>query len=121
VDTGNHKTAQAIVLQFSEALDAADAQITGDYRLVTLPRSRRQKSKLVALARASYNATAFTVTLFTRKPLVLNPPLQLTIQSARLLDALGRPLDGNNSGQSGANFVATISRSGVTATSVAPA
>jgi hypothetical protein len=103
---------------FSEGLNGGDAQLLGDYALVTVSKSRRQKSKPVALSKASYSATAFTVTLLTRRPLALNPPLQLTIYAAKLLDALGRPLDGNHSGQSGANFVATIGKSGVTVTSV---
>ena len=61
----------------------------------------------------------FTVTLVTRTALASNPPLQLTITAARLLDALGRPLDGNDSGQPGANFVARLSKTGVTVTSFA--
>jgi hypothetical protein len=68
----------------------------------------------VAISRASYNAQNFTVTLFTRKALTLNPPLKLTITAAAVLDALGRPLDGNGSGHPGANYVATISKNGVT-------
>ena len=54
------------------------------------------------LSGATYNASAFTVTLLTRKTLALNPPLNLTVQAASLLDALGRKLDGNNSGHPGA-------------------
>ena len=118
VMTGKHKTTQAIVLQFSEALNAGEAQNTGTYSLVTLP-SKKKKRASRALAQASYNATTFTVTLVTRTALASNPPLQLTITAARLLDALGRPLDGNDSGQPGANFVARLSKTGVTVTSFA--
>ncbi len=102
------KPTKVIVLQFSEALNQADAQNKGAYSLVTVPKTKKQKSKPVAIAKASYNQFKFTVTLYTSKPLVLNPPLRLTITAARLLDALGRPLDGNDSGQSGANYVATL-------------
>jgi hypothetical protein len=112
------KSERVIVLQFSAALNAADAQSLATYSLVTVPPSKRQKSKTVALKRATYDPTAFTVTLFTRKPLVLQPPLRLTITAARLLDALGRPLAGNHSGQPGTNFSATLSKSGATVTSV---
>ena len=45
----------------------------------------------MALASAAYNATGITVTLTTRKTLVLSPPLELTIKAAGLLDALGQP------------------------------
>ncbi len=111
IKTGKHKTTEVIVLQFSEALNAADAQNLAAYSLATVAKSKKQKSKPVALAEASYSAAAFTVTLTPRKALVLNPPLQLTLQAASLLDALGRPM--NN----GVNLVAMLSKSGATVTS----
>jgi len=114
VPTGKHKTTKAIVLQFSEALNSVDAQIINTYNLVTVPKKKKQRGQRVAISKATYNAQAFTVTLITRKLLALNPPLKLTITAAALLDALNRPLNGNNSGQSGANYVATISKKGVT-------
>jgi len=40
--------------------------------------------------------------------------LRLTLKAAGLLDTLGRPLDGKDSGRPGANFVATLSKGGVT-------
>ena len=92
--TGKHKTTKVIVLEFNEALTAADAQSLGSYTLATVPKSKKQKSKPVALSKASYSAAAFTVTLWTRKPLVLSPPLKLTVEAASLLDIVGRPLDG---------------------------
>ncbi len=116
IKTGKHKTSEAIVLQFSTALNSADAQNLSTYSLVTVPTTKKHKGKAVAQARASYNATTFTVTLMTRKPLVLSPPIQLTVKAASLLDALGRPLDGNDSGQSGANFVAILGKSGARVT-----
>jgi len=51
------------------------------------------------------------VTLLTRKPLVLSPPLKLTITAAGVLDALGRPL--------AATYVATLTPGGATITSAA--
>ena len=86
------KTSEVIVLQFSAALNVNDARNVATYALVTNPKSKKQKSTAVALANASYNPSTFAVTLTTRKPLVLNPPLKLTIRAASLLDALGRPL-----------------------------
>ena len=112
-----HKTIQVIVLQFSESLNAADAQNTNTYLLVTVPAKKKQHSRSVAISKATYSPQARTVTLTTRKTLVLNPPLKLTIAAATLLDALARPLDGNNSGLPGANFVATLSKRGVTVNS----
>jgi hypothetical protein len=109
-----HKTAQVIVLRFSAALNPGDAQNLGFYSLVTLNRFKKQtKSRPVAIAQARYNASTFTVTLSTRKRLVFNAPLQLTIQAGRLHDALGRTL--------GANLVRTLSKMGMTMNSPAMA
>ena len=113
-----HKKVQEIVLQFSEALDSATAQSISSYILATVPKNKKQKSKPVPLSSASYNASALSVTLVTRKKLALNPPLELTVRAASLFDALGRELDGNDSGHSGANFTAVLSKAGTRVTSV---
>ncbi len=112
-----HKTVKEIVLQFSEALDAATAQSINSYTLATVPKNKKQKSKPVPISGASYNSSAFTVTLMTRKALALYPPLELTVEAASLLDALGRELDGNDSGQPGANFTAVLRKAGTSITS----
>jgi NHL repeat len=108
------KTTEAIVLQFSEAINSADAQNLASYSLVTMPQSKKPKSKPVALAKASYNSTTFTVTLTTRKALVLSPPLTLTVKAANLLDAQGEPLD------AGVNVLAILKKSGARVTSAVP-
>ncbi len=117
VKLSKRKTVQEIVVQFSEALDSATAQSISSYTVTTAPTNKKQKSKPVPLSSASYSASAFTVTLLTRKTLVLNPPLELTVLAAGLLDAFGRELDGNDSGESGANFTAILSKSGTSVTS----
>jgi predicted outer membrane repeat protein len=117
IKLSKHKRVQEIILQFSEALDSAAAQSISSYTLATVPKNKKQKSKPVQISHASYNASAFTVTLRTRKTLALNPPLELTVKAASLLDALGRELDGNDSGQSGANFMAVLSKAGTSVTS----
>jgi hypothetical protein len=118
---GTKKT-KVIVLQFNEAMNPSDAQSTATYTLATIAKTRKQKQKPVALAQEIYSATgtSFSVMLVTRKSLTLSQPLELTINAEALLDALGQPLDGNDSGQSGANFVATLTKTGVTVNSVAP-
>ena len=58
-----HKTVQGIVLQFSEALDAATRRTSNRYTLATVPKNKKQKSKPVPLSQASYNSSTFTVTL----------------------------------------------------------
>ena len=114
IKTAKKKTTEVIELQFNQAMNAVDAQSIQSYSLVTVPKSKKQKSKPFPLARASYDASTFTVTLTTRKALVLNPPLKLTGKALNLLDALGRPLNG------GVNFVAVLSKAGITVTSAAP-
>ena len=114
IKTAKKKTTEVIELQFNQAMNAVDAQSIQSYSLVTVPKSKKQKSKPFPLAKASYDASTFTVTLTTRKALVLNPPLKLTGKALNLLDALGRPLNG------GVNFVAVLSKAGITVTSAVP-
>ena len=102
------KTTQVIVLQFTGALNAGNAQRIGNCSLATIPSNKKQKSKAVALSQATYNPANNTVRLVTRRPLVLNPPLKLTVYTARVLDTLGRPLDGDDDGAPGGNFVGTL-------------
>ncbi len=111
-----HKKVTVIVLQFSGALNASDAQNQLLYSLApeTTKKHVIKLGKAVAPATAVYNASTNTVTLTPKKALVLNPPEQLKINSSGLLDALGRALDGNNDGQAGGNFVATLSKQGIT-------
>ena len=106
--TGKHRTTQVIVLQFSEALNAAAAQNLGNYSLGTVPKGKKHKSKPVAISQAKYDSAALTVTLFTRNRLVLSAPLQLTLKAVGLLDSGGRPLDGNRDGQPGGDFEAIL-------------
>ena len=110
---GKKKT-QVIVIQFSGALNTSDAQNMGIYSLKTSPHGKKPRVKSVALKQAIYNSSTHTVTLTPKKVLVLNPPLQLTIQASGLLDTDNRPIEGNTPDQSGALFVATMSKSGVT-------
>lgn len=107
------KTTEAIVVQFSAAMNLADSQNLASYSLVAMPKSKKPKSKPVALAKASYNSTTFAVTLTTRKALVLSSPLKLTVSAGGFLDAQGQPLDG------GMTVVALLSKGGSTVTNAA--
>jgi hypothetical protein len=62
-----------------------------------------------------------TVTLTPVRKLALVAPVQLRIIASVLTDALGRPLDGNDDGQPGGDFVATLGKTGVRSASVAAA
>ena len=78
-----------------------DAQKSQNYSLVNI-----QSSKRVLLAKASYNKKALTVTLTTRKPLVMKLPLNLTIEAAGLGLA--------------SNVVAEVTKAGAKITSAVP-
>jgi predicted outer membrane repeat protein len=117
VQTGRHKTMEAIVMQFSGELDAADAASLGNYTLVTVANRKKHPSKPVRLSLANYNAANNTVTLTTAKKLVLKPSLELTLNAAGLMDTMGRALDGRDDGQPGGNFTAILSKGGATVTS----
>jgi hypothetical protein len=110
-----HKKVTVIVLQFSGALNASDAQNRLLYSLApeTTKKHVIKLGKAVAPATAIYNASTNTVTLTPKKALVLNPPEQLKINSSGLLDTFGRALAGNN-GVPGSTFVATLSKQGIT-------
>jgi hypothetical protein len=112
--SGKHGMTSAIVLQFSAPLDGADAQDLGAYSLVTMARSKKHKSKPVRLMQVRYNSSAFTATLFTRKPIISSMPLLLTVKTGMLLDSQGLPVDG------GTNVLAILNKSGATITSAVP-
>ena len=86
------KTTQVIVLQFTGSLNLGTAQSIREYSLTTIPANKRQKSQVVALSQAQYNAASNTVTLITRKPLVHKPSLKLTYN---LLDAYDHSVSGS--------------------------
>ncbi len=95
------KATQVIVLQFSGSLSPGDAQATSSYNLTTISTSKKHPARAVAIAQAEYNAASKTVTLITRKPLVLNPPLKITYD---LLNSYGGLIAGQ----------ATLGKSGIT-------
>jgi hypothetical protein len=117
VRRSRNRTARVLVVGFSDALDPATAVELADYRLAALGKANKlgiRSSKAVPLASARYNPAVHSVTL-TPRGSVVSPKLQLTIVAAGLLDAEGRPIDGNRDGQPGGNFTATLgNRGGIT-------
>jgi hypothetical protein len=104
------KTAKVLVVTFSAALDPSGAQTASAYHLVPKPsgqKSSARAGKVIPIAAAVYNPSAHTVTLTPRGKLT-NKALQLSINTAIVRDTLGRPINGNTSGQSGGTFVAAI-------------
>jgi hypothetical protein len=118
---GHKATASDLVVDFSGALNASDAVNLAAYHLVTLGRRNKktgqQATKPVKLTSATYNPATDTVTLAIKGKLP-NQPLELSVNTAAVLDASGQPIAGS-SGQSGGTFQATFGKKGVNLASVA--
>ena len=118
------KSVEVVVVSFSGALNAADAQGLAAYRIAVAPKKSKAGAKLgakVILSSAKYDPKAMTVTLTPRKALPTKS-LQLSINTALTLDARGRAVDGNQrwSARRGA-FVTTFAKAGINLSSIAKA
>jgi RHS repeat-associated protein len=126
IKVGNGKKGKkqtVVVLEFSGALNVTAADNVSAYQLapiIKVPGKGKGKhrkpptTKLgppVPLASAVYSAANDSVTLIPRGKLKL--PEQLTVFGALVSDAAGLPIDGMDDGQPGSNYVAVISKSGV--------
>jgi hypothetical protein len=102
------KTVKELVVRFSGSLNPGDAMESAAYSLdsAKIKKKLTVYTKRVPLAPPSYNAANNTVTLVI-KGTVPKEKMQLTINAADVVDALGRQLDGNNDGQPGGNYVSS--------------
>jgi hypothetical protein len=108
-----------ITLTFSEALDRSSATNPNNYRLVSPGRDRKfgTRDDMAIRLTPSYDAATHTVTLTTRAEVRLNPALRLTVLGSspgNVSSPTGQLLDGNDDGQPGGNYVATVSKGGIT-------
>jgi hypothetical protein len=109
------KRTQLIDVRFSGQVNAGSADNLAIYTLNTVPQGKKHTVKPVGLIRAVYATATETVMLIPRKsPIALRPPLILMINGSNLLDSLGRLVDGNDDGQPGGNYKATLSKAGTT-------
>ena len=108
-----------ILVTFSGAVDATEAQETGIYRLVTPGKHGSFTAKnagSIKLRSAVYDAASDTVTLTPKKAFSLSKPVELTINGnppSGLQDTFGRLIDGDDDGTPGGNAAAVLRRSGV--------
>jgi hypothetical protein len=92
-----------IIVGFSGAVNAAEAQSLGEYSLVMAGSHgsfTAKNAKKIKLKAASYNATTDTATLVPRKPFALTKKVQLQVDGlppSGLQDSLGRLIDGDRS------------------------
>ncbi len=115
------KKETVLVLDFSGALNAGTATYGDAYELAPIIKTkaagkgknrRPAGTKLgatVASASALYSASNDSVTIIPRGTLSSTKPQELIVNAALVTDALGRPIDGNDDGQPGGDFIATIS------------
>jgi hypothetical protein len=107
-------TATDIVVTFSGAMNSAAADNLANYQLAQVKNGKKSRVilKPIKLNSALYDPTRQSVTLQLKGKLALQPPKQIRIISSGLLDALGRPLDGNHDGQPGGDYVARLTKGG---------
>jgi uncharacterized repeat protein (TIGR01451 family) len=110
------KASNDVMLKFSGALDAADAQNLAAYHLVSLGKLNKKTGqhaiKAVKLTSAVYNASQNTVTLAIKGKLP-NQQLELSVNTSSVLDASGQPIAGT-SGQPGSTLQETFGKKGIT-------
>ena len=106
-----------ILVGFSGAVNATEAQATSTYQLIMANSAGLfvpTKKTLVKIKSASYANDAVTLKLKT--PLKLKKSVELIVDGVApngLQDSYGRLIDGADNGQSGSNAVSVISKSGV--------
>jgi len=114
-----------ITVDFSGAVNAAEAASVATYRLATAGKKGSFDAKnavVFKLKSAVYVAAQTDVILTPKKPFALSKPVQLRVNGnppAGLQDSLGRFIDGDHNGQPGGNAVAVLNRKGVTLSSLA--
>jgi hypothetical protein len=116
------KKETVLVLQFSGALNAAAADNANAYELapvitVKAKHKRPGTSRLgapVPPASAVYNPATNQVTLTPRGTLNPTKPEELIVNGSVVTDALGRPIDGDDDGQPGSHYIATLTGARVT-------
>ena len=129
IKVGNGKKAKKetdLVADFSGALNAASADNVSAYDLAPIikvkasGKGKKRKpattklESLVPVASDTYNPSNNTVTLTPRGKLTASKPAELIVNGTFITDTLGREIDGDDNGQAGSNFVATISGTRVT-------
>lgn len=117
VKVGKTRT-QAIAVNFGAAIDPAAAANPANYQLVGAGRDGKLGTRddvRLGLAAATYDPASGSVRLAPGKKVALSAaPVQLRVVAAGLLDAAGRPVDGNRDGLPGGDAVATIRKKRVT-------
>ena len=120
------KKETVLVLQFSGALNAGAADNANAYELapvIKVKATGKGKNKKpattklgtpVTVASAVYTASNDQRHAHAPGQAEASKSEELIVNAAIVTDTLGRPIDGNDDGQPGGDYIATLSRSGVT-------
>jgi hypothetical protein len=120
IKVGKAKKETVVVLQFNAPLDAAAANNAAAYEfapVIKVKATRKGRSRKPATTRlgspftpasAIYDASSLQVTLTFRGKLTASKPEELIVDGALVTDAWDREIDGNDDGQPGGDYIATI-------------
>ena len=100
-----------IIVDFSGAVDASEAESVATYRLATAGKKGSFTAKnatVLKLKSAAYDAALDEVTLTPKRAFALTKPVELTVDGQSLQDNAGQPIDGSDDGQAGSNFVTIL-------------
>jgi hypothetical protein len=98
---GYHERPTTLVLTFDQALEAAAAQDSKNYRIIG------PKGRIIRVKSAVYNASANTVTLHPSSRISVHYRYTLVVDGSKpggLTNARGQLLDGTHSGEPGSNL-----------------
>jgi RHS repeat-associated protein len=121
------KKETVLVVQLSGAVNAGAADNASAYQFAAVTKvpakgkGKNRKPATIKLgarmppASAVYSPSNNTVTLTPRGKLTATKPEELIVNGSFLTDTLGREIDGNDDGQPGGDYIATISGSRATA------
>ena len=112
VRLGFHAQPTVLVLRFSEPLDPATAQDSGNYQLILIAHGGRLR-RPIRLSGAVYDATTQRVALLPARRLLLRFHYQLTVNGSTPTGVSGTTgvlLDGKGNGQPGSDYVQTFGR-----------
>ncbi len=119
-DTNSKHQVTEILVTFSGAVNATEADNTATYRLATPGKGGSYTAKnaaVIKLKAAVYTGAEDTVTLTPAKPFALTKQVQLLVYGTGptgLKDTYGRLIDGDDNGVAGSNATAILSKAGAT-------
>ena len=122
-EKSHKKSIKVLDVTFSGALEESAVDDVAAYSLDAATKSKKlgtRFTKPVPFSRATYSPSLKTVTLMPRGK-VPKGDTQLTINASSVLDAESRELDGNDDGQPGGNYVATLNNQDVITAAISAA